>query len=135
MCWWTGPSLGCAEGCKSLHCKLTSLPAWLQGEIECELPNASLYTFTGNLCLHKEQVPGQKPATLPLSQASVLLRGCNLRNTDHILGVVIFAGHETKVGSLALLRSELSQLCTLAAPFCPWSGLPFRPQQCHAQRA
>ena len=69
----------------------------MQGTIECELPNASLYTFTGNLRLEH---PGQGPAeqaTLPLSQASVLLRGCSLRNTQSILGAVIFAGHESKV--------------------------------------
>ena len=27
----------------------------------------------------------------------VLLRGCMLRNTPHVFGVVIFSGHQTKV--------------------------------------
>nr|GMD13415.1 phospholipid-transporting ATPase 3-like isoform X1 [Ipomoea batatas] len=58
-------------------------------EIQCEEPNNSLYTFTGNLLTQSQ--------TLPLSPNQLLLRGCSLRNTDYIVGVVIFTGHETKV--------------------------------------
>ncbi|AES96443.2 phospholipid-transporting ATPase-like protein [Medicago truncatula] len=60
-----------------------------KGEIQCEQPNNSLYTFTGNLIIQDQ--------TLPLSPNQLLLRGCSLRNTGHIVGVVIFTGHETKV--------------------------------------
>lgn len=60
-----------------------------KGEIQCEQPNNSLYTFTGNLIIGKQ--------TLPLSPNQVLLRGCSLRNTEFIVGAVIFTGHETKV--------------------------------------
>ncbi|CAJ1939977.1 unnamed protein product, partial [Sphenostylis stenocarpa] len=60
-----------------------------KGEIQCEQPNNSLYTFTGNLISQKQ--------TLPLSPNQILLRGCSLRNTEYIVGVVIFTGHETKV--------------------------------------
>ncbi|RDX83241.1 Phospholipid-transporting ATPase 3, partial [Mucuna pruriens] len=60
-----------------------------KGEIQCEQPNNSLYTFTGNLIIQKQ--------TLPLSPNQILLRGCSLRNTEYIVGVVIFTGHETKV--------------------------------------
>ncbi|XP_073020331.1 phospholipid-transporting ATPase 3-like isoform X1 [Primulina eburnea] len=63
--------------------------AEFKGEIQCEQPNNSLYTFTGNLILDKQ--------TLPLSPNQLLLRGCNLRNTEYIVGTVIFTGHETKV--------------------------------------
>ncbi|AQK65514.1 Phospholipid-transporting ATPase 3 [Zea mays] len=35
--------------------------------------------------------------TIPLSPNQLLLRGCSLRNTEYIVGVVIFTGHETKV--------------------------------------
>jgi hypothetical protein len=58
-------------------------------QVECELPNSSLYTFTGNLVLDGR--------ILPLTPNHVLLRGCMLRNTGCILGVAIFTGHETKV--------------------------------------
>ncbi|TKY58773.1 Phospholipid-transporting ATPase 3 [Spatholobus suberectus] len=60
-----------------------------KGEIQCEQPNNSLYTFTGNLITQKQ--------TLPLTPNQILLRGCSLRNTEYIVGVVIFTGHETKV--------------------------------------
>eukprot|EP00899_Mesostigma_viride_P000711 jgi/Mesvir1/10640/Mv13736-RA.1 len=60
-----------------------------KARIECEQPNNHLYTFTGNLILGD--------VTLPLSTSQILLRGCSLRNTDFILGAVIFSGHETKV--------------------------------------
>ncbi|XP_075494950.1 phospholipid-transporting ATPase 3-like isoform X1 [Primulina tabacum] len=63
--------------------------AEFKGEVQCEQPNNSLYTFTGNLILDKQ--------TLPLSPNQLLLRGCNLRNTEYIVGTVIFTGHETKV--------------------------------------
>ncbi len=52
--------------------------------IECEGPNARLYQFTGNLILDGK--------TLPISPAAVLLRGCSLRNTDKVIGAVIYAG-------------------------------------------
>ncbi|PIA47079.1 hypothetical protein AQUCO_01400049v1 [Aquilegia coerulea] len=60
-----------------------------KGEVQCEQPNNSLYTFTGNLIIQKQ--------TLPLSPNQILLRGCSLRNTEYIVAVVIFTGHETKV--------------------------------------
>ncbi|GAU43938.1 hypothetical protein TSUD_135860 [Trifolium subterraneum] len=60
-----------------------------KGEIQCEQPNNSLYTFTGNLLIQKQ--------TLPLSPNQILLRGCSLRNTEYIVGVVLFTGQETKV--------------------------------------
>ncbi|KAJ1375227.1 P-type ATPase, A domain superfamily, partial [Sesbania bispinosa] len=59
-----------------------------KGEIQCEQPNNSLYTFTGNLIIENQ--------TLPVSPNQLLLRGCSLRNTAYIVGVVIFTGHETK---------------------------------------
>ncbi|KAK1425808.1 hypothetical protein QVD17_21169 [Tagetes erecta] len=60
-----------------------------RGEIQCEQPNNSLYTFTGNLVTQNQ--------TLPLGPNQILLRGCSLRNTEYIVGAVVFTGHETKV--------------------------------------
>uniref|UniRef100_A0A3Q7GD55 Phospholipid-transporting ATPase n=1 Tax=Solanum lycopersicum TaxID=4081 RepID=A0A3Q7GD55_SOLLC len=59
------------------------------GEVQCEQPNNSLYTFAGNLIIQKQ--------TLPLGPNQLLLRGCSLRNTEYLVGAVIFTGHETKV--------------------------------------
>ena len=60
-------------------------------EIKCEPPNKRLYQFTGNLMLPGHSEP------VSISPASILLRGCILRNTNRILGVVVYAGHDTKV--------------------------------------
>ncbi|XP_047319881.1 phospholipid-transporting ATPase 3-like [Impatiens glandulifera] len=60
-----------------------------KGELQCEQPNNSLYTFTGNLIDQKQ--------TVPLSPNQILLRGCSLRNTVYIVGAVVFTGHESKV--------------------------------------
>ncbi|KAK4762834.1 hypothetical protein SAY86_008602 [Trapa natans] len=51
--------------------------AEFKGEVQCEQPNNSLYTFTGNLVFQKQ--------------------GCSLRNTQYIVASVIFTGHKTKV--------------------------------------
>ncbi|KAJ6795622.1 putative phospholipid-transporting ATPase 9 [Iris pallida] len=57
--------------------------------IRCEDPNASLYTFVGTMDFQGRQYP--------LSPLPLLLRDSKLRNTDFVYGVVIFAGHDTKV--------------------------------------
>ncbi|XP_020223409.1 probable phospholipid-transporting ATPase 4 [Cajanus cajan] len=59
------------------------------GTIYCEDPNPSLYTFIGNF-EYEQQV-------YPLDPSQILLRDSKLRNTDHVYGVVIFTGHDSKV--------------------------------------
>ena len=61
------------------------------GKLQCELPNASIYTFVGQLDL-----PG-KETTINVSPANFLLRGSKLRNTDYAIGLVVYTGHETKI--------------------------------------
>ena len=34
---------------------------------------------------------------IPLSNDNILLRGMSLRNTEHVLGIVVYTGHETKI--------------------------------------
>eukprot|EP00002_Diphylleia_rotans_P002255 TRINITY_DN1142_c0_g1_i3.p1 TRINITY_DN1142_c0_g1~~TRINITY_DN1142_c0_g1_i3.p1 ORF type:complete len:1128 (-),score=228.66 TRINITY_DN1142_c0_g1_i3:381-3764(-) len=58
--------------------------------LECEPPNKNLYEFRGKITLQDSQ-------TLSLDNKNVLLRGCQLRNTDWIVGVVVYAGHDTKL--------------------------------------
>ncbi|XP_020267919.1 probable phospholipid-transporting ATPase 8 isoform X2 [Asparagus officinalis] len=57
--------------------------------IKCEDPNEKLYSFIGTLYHEGMQYP--------LSPQMILLRDSKLRNTQHIYGVVIFTGHDTKV--------------------------------------
>jgi len=73
--------------------------------VECDLPNSSLYTFSGVLRPH-ESVAGRfescrpspdVPPVIPLGPENVLLRGCTLRNTPWAVGLVVYTGRETKV--------------------------------------
>uniref|UniRef100_A0A8C6DRZ3 Phospholipid-transporting ATPase n=1 Tax=Moschus moschiferus TaxID=68415 RepID=A0A8C6DRZ3_MOSMO len=57
--------------------------------IECEKPNNNLTRFRG--CIIHDN--GKKAG---LYKENLLLRGCTLRNTDAVVGIVIYAGHETK---------------------------------------
>ncbi|XP_025019387.1 probable phospholipid-transporting ATPase VA isoform X2 [Python bivittatus] len=57
--------------------------------IECEEPNNDIRRFQGFI-VHKN---GKK---VPLCKENLLLRGCTVRNTEEVSGIVIYAGHETK---------------------------------------
>uniref|UniRef100_A0A8B9MSE9 Phospholipid-transporting ATPase n=1 Tax=Accipiter nisus TaxID=211598 RepID=A0A8B9MSE9_9AVES len=57
--------------------------------IECEKPNNDLSRFQGYI-VHKS---GKKDG---LFKENLLLRGCTIRNTEEVAGIVIYAGHETK---------------------------------------
>lgn len=71
-------------------------PAAFEGvRIECETPNASLYTFRGNI--HFDNHGARDENGEPVAPSAVLLRGSSLRNTDWVVGGAIFTGHDTKV--------------------------------------
>ena len=58
--------------------------------IDCEAPNEHLYKFEGNISLENGSV-------IPIDPDQILLRGSCLRNTEWIIGVCIYTGHETKI--------------------------------------
>uniref|UniRef100_A0A8C3AV43 Phospholipid-transporting ATPase n=1 Tax=Cyclopterus lumpus TaxID=8103 RepID=A0A8C3AV43_CYCLU len=62
----------------------------LSGCLECEEPNRHLYDFTGTLRLEN-----QNP--VPLGPDQVLLRGAQLRNTQWVVGIVVYTGHDSKL--------------------------------------
>ncbi|XP_059197669.1 phospholipid-transporting ATPase VA [Centropristis striata] len=64
-------------------------PLKYNGVIECEKPNNDLNRFRGYI-LHRS---GRRDA---LYKENLLLRGCTVRNTEEAVGIVIYAGHETK---------------------------------------
>jgi len=61
----------------------------LSGKITCSLPNPNLNSFDGAVEIEGKQYP--------LSAKQLLLRGASLRNTEKIVGVVVYTGHESKV--------------------------------------
>lgn len=58
-----------------------------------EAPNNRIYKFDGNMVL------GSRAGTprVPLSNDNVALRGMSLRNTEHVTGVVVYTGHDSKI--------------------------------------
>eukprot|EP00835_Amoeboradix_gromovi_P001235 NODE_53_length_26956_cov_0.387348.p1 type:complete len:1270 gc:universal NODE_53_length_26956_cov_0.387348:14886-11077(-) len=60
--------------------------------IEYEDPNPNLYSFQGNI-----QNNTESPTKSPLTFKHVLLRGSILRNTDYVIGLVLYTGADTKI--------------------------------------
>ena len=50
-----------------------------------------MYSFEGSYNL---EVHGKK---VPINLENLLMRGCALKNTNYIIGIVIYTGHETKI--------------------------------------
>ena len=58
--------------------------------VNCEGPNEYLYKFDGNFTL-------PDGAVIPIDPDQILLRGSCLKNTEWIIGVCVYSGHETKI--------------------------------------
>ncbi|CAK9207001.1 unnamed protein product [Sphagnum troendelagicum] len=69
----------------------------ISGALICELPNRNIYEFTAYMDLNGVQVP--------VGPNNIILRGCEVKNTAWVVGVVAYAGQETK----AMLNSSGAQ--------------------------
>ncbi|KAI1427418.1 hypothetical protein F5Y12DRAFT_171568 [Xylaria sp. FL1777] len=69
-----------------------------QFSIESEPPQPNLYKFNAAI-KWQQSFPGTGPKEMTegITIDNLLLRGCNLRNTEWVLGVVVFTGHDTKI--------------------------------------
>lgn len=77
----------------------------MSGSVQADVPNSNLYSFKGSL-----RVDGA-PNAFSLDEKNLCLSGSILRNTDFIIGVVVYAGVETKLGlNLKLPPSKFSSL-------------------------
>ena len=65
----------------------------IEGKGICDLPNPEINQLNGKMELNfqKEKI------LFPLEQRQLLLKGTKLRNTEWILGIIIYTGHNTKV--------------------------------------
>lgn len=61
----------------------------LRGSIECDLPSRNLVAWSSRI--YSNEFTGV------LGNDSLLLRGCILKNTKYIVGVVVYTGHQTKI--------------------------------------
>lgn len=57
--------------------------------MECDQPNAELYEFHGNLKYEGKNYP--------LNADQLLLKGSKLKNTDFVIGSVVYTGNDTKM--------------------------------------
>ncbi|XP_017319685.1 probable phospholipid-transporting ATPase VD isoform X3 [Ictalurus punctatus] len=64
-------------------------PENFSSRIECETPNDDLRRFRGYM-EHPDKV------RVGLHSENLLLRSCTVRNTETVIGIVVYAGHETK---------------------------------------
>ncbi|KAJ5143469.1 uncharacterized protein N7515_002256 [Penicillium bovifimosum] len=69
--------------------------------IESEAPHPNLYSYNGAVRwdqrdLRSPEAP-RKEMVEPISINNILLRGCNLKSTEWVLGVVLFTGGESKI--------------------------------------
>ena len=67
------------------------------GSIICQLPNNALYQFEGSMSLHDTGDIETSSGPLPIGAQNVVLRGCKLRNTEWVLGAVVYTGPDTKI--------------------------------------
>ncbi|XP_037530993.1 probable phospholipid-transporting ATPase VB [Nematolebias whitei] len=90
-------------------------PESFSSTVVCEKPNNNLNHF-------KCYVEKPNKEKLGAGIESLLLRGCTMRNTDHTVGFVVYAGHETKSmlnnsGSRSK-RSKLERKLNIDVFFC-----------------
>ncbi|XP_029439242.1 probable phospholipid-transporting ATPase VB isoform X2 [Rhinatrema bivittatum] len=64
-------------------------PETFKDTVICEKPNNNLNKFKG----YMEKENGER---IGFNNDSLLLRGCTVRNTEEAIGIVVYAGHETK---------------------------------------
>ena len=65
----------------------------LKGIIQCDLPNPSLYMLNGRTNMRLNGIGNE----FPLDAKNLLLKGAKLRNTEWIIGIVIYTGHNCKL--------------------------------------
>ena len=62
--------------------------------LECELPNASLYEWSGSVSFMGSN---GDPEEVPVEAKQLLLRGAVLKETRWVVGMVVYAGVQTKL--------------------------------------
>ncbi|KAG5461223.1 MAG: hypothetical protein BJ554DRAFT_6617 [Olpidium bornovanus] len=69
--------------------------ASLRLRVDSEPPTANLFSYNGTVVF--EGAENEPPKKVPVTLNSMLLRGCILRNTEYVIGIVVFTGADTKI--------------------------------------
>lgn len=65
--------------------------------VNSEPPQANLYKYNGAIKWEQKVNHETREMSEPITIDNILLRGCNVRNTEWVLGIVLFTGHDTKI--------------------------------------
>ena len=66
-------------------------------DVEVEPQNVNMYRFNARVTLRDEEDEEGNPVQCPVTLNQVLLRGCSVRNTDWVIGVVLMTGMDSKI--------------------------------------
>ena len=72
----------------------------LSGRVFADMPNPELYQLNGKIILKyssdidKDKI---KEYNIPLDSKQLLLRGAKLKNTEWVIGIVVYSGHDCKI--------------------------------------
>ena len=65
----------------------------IEGIIQCDLPNPSLYMLNGKANMRLNGIGNE----FPLDAKNLLLKGAKLKNTEWVVGIIIYTGHNCKL--------------------------------------
>ncbi|KAH9102639.1 hypothetical protein LEN26_012732 [Aphanomyces euteiches] len=80
-----------ALGCTFAQLQDPASIAKLPGRVACEHPNHDVNNFMGRF------EPGDASSMIPIDLKNVVLRGCVIRNTPFVYGLVLNTGSDTKI--------------------------------------
>ena len=72
----------------------------LTGRVFADMPNPELYQLNGKIILkYSNDINNEKMKefNLPLDSKQLLLRGAKLKNTEWVIGIVVYSGHNCKI--------------------------------------
>ena len=69
----------------------------LQGHIICDAPNDLLYRFEGTFSPIGEAAQNLEKELISLDYNQFILRGSTVKNTEWVIGMVVYTGHDTKI--------------------------------------
>ncbi|CAI5443996.1 unnamed protein product [Caenorhabditis angaria] len=79
----------------NINVPLEYSPSEFNYKVVCEEPTNDVYKFEGRLEAMENGPPLPREFTI-LAKENVLLRGCVVKNTDFVEGIVLYAGNDTK---------------------------------------
>jgi phospholipid-translocating ATPase len=82
--------------------------------VDSEPPTTNLFSYNATLVFPVGLPDRPRPIKVPVNLNSILLRGCVLKNTEWVIGLVVFTGSDTKLslnsGNTPSKRSRIEKM-------------------------